>query len=265
MSARMPVVFMPHGGGPVTHVELGGPRSEVDPLAEYWRSVRTLPSSKPKAILVVSAHWEEPVPTLMSSPNPPMFYDYSGFPPDAYKITWPAPGDPVLAARVRKLLSHAGFTTAENTQRGFDHGTFTPLKQTYPDADIPVVQMSLKEGLDPKEHIAMGRALAPLRDEGVFIVGSGDTFHNMRGFGGPGHENSVKFNEWLDEAITGRIEDREAKLVSWTYAPSARLSHPREDHLMPLLVVVGAAGSDAGKITWTGLFMGTQQTGYHFD
>src|SRR5689334_4254312 len=116
----------------------------------------------------------------MSGEHPPMLYDYYGFPPESYRITWPAPGDPALAGRVRELLGAAGFESGANAERGFDHGTFVPLKLTYPDADVPTVQLSLKEGLDPAEHIAIGRALAPLRDEGVLIVGSGMTFHNLR-------------------------------------------------------------------------------------
>jgi aromatic ring-opening dioxygenase catalytic subunit (LigB family) len=259
----MPVAFLPHAGGPVTHVELGMPRDEVEAFARYWRSVRALPPSAPKALLVVSAHWEEPVPTVMSSPNPPMLYDYSGFPPESYNLTWPAPGDPALAQRVRDLLSAAGFSTGEDPKRGFDHGTFTPLKQTYPNAEVPAVQLSLQKKLDAAEHLAMGRALAPLRDEGVFIVGSGDTFHNLRAFfGNDAWDRSVKFNDWLSDAVTGGERDR--KLAGWTEAPFARYCHPREDHLIPLMVVAGAAGGDAGAVTWTGRFMGTQQTGFHF-
>jgi aromatic ring-opening dioxygenase catalytic subunit (LigB family) len=264
MSKRMPVAFVPHAGGPVSHVELGLPPAEVDALVAYWRSVRALPATQPKALLVVSAHWEAQVPTVMSSPRPPMLYDYGGFPPESYRITWPAPGDPALARRVRDLLEAAGFSTAEDPERGFDHGTFTPLKQTYPDAEVPVVQLSLKAGLDPAEHLRMGRALAPLRDEGVFIVGSGDSFHNLRAFGPGSREPSTRFNAWLTDAVTGDAGARDAELERWASAPFARLCHPREDHLIPLMVVAGAAGDDRGVLTWTGLFLGTEQTGYHF-
>jgi aromatic ring-opening dioxygenase catalytic subunit (LigB family) len=264
-AARMPVAFVPHAGGPVTHVELGLPKAEVDALASYWRSVRDLPPTPPQALLVVSAHWEEKVPTVMSSPNPPMLYDYSGFPPEAYAITWPAPGDPKLAAQVRELLSQAGFATAEDERRGYDHGTFTPLKKAYPNADVPVVQLSLKRGLDAAEHLALGRALAPLRDERVFIVGSGDTFHNLRAFGAPGiYDKSLAFDQWLNEAATADATKRDERLASWMEGPFARFCHPREEHLIPLMVVAGAAGKDVGVITWSGDFMGTRQTGYHF-
>ena len=262
---RMPVAFVPHAGGPVTHVELGMPKAEVEAFAEYWRSLRALPPSPPKALLVVSAHWEEKLPTVMTSPHPPMLYDYSGFPPEAYTITWPAPGDPALAARVRSLLGDAGFATAADDARGFDHGAFTPLKQAYPDADVPALQLSLKRGLDAAEHLAIGRALAPLRDEGVFVVGSGDTFHNMRAFGSPSaYERAVAFDDWLLQAITADAATRERRLVEWTSAPHARYCHPREEHLIPLMLIAGAAGSDAGVVTWSGDFVGSRQTGYHF-
>ncbi len=264
-AARMPVAFVPHAGGPVTHVELGRPKAEVDAFAQYWRSLRDLPPAPPRALLVVSAHWEEAVPTVMSSPHPPMLYDYYGFPPEAYRITWPAPGDPELAAQVRELLSNAGFATAEDRQRGYDHGTFTPFKQTYPDADVPVVQLSLKSGLDAAEHLAIGRALAPLRDEGVFLVGSGDTFHNLRSFGAPGvYDKSMQFDEWLRAAVTAGAAERDERLARWSEGPFARFCHPREEHLLPLMVIAGAAGNDAGVVTWSGDFMRTRQTGYHF-
>ena len=158
---RMPVAFLPHGGGPWPFVDLPlGDRDELDGLATYLRSVRDLPHAPIKALLVVSAHWEERVPTLMTSPRPPMLYDYHGFPPESYQVQWPAPGAPELGARVRELLGAGGFDSATDDQRGFDHGTFVPLKLTYPDADVPTIQLSLKAGLDPAEHLAMGRALA---------------------------------------------------------------------------------------------------------
>jgi aromatic ring-opening dioxygenase catalytic subunit (LigB family) len=262
---RMPVAFVPHGGGPITHVELGMPKADVEALGEYWRSLRALPPVAPRALLVISAHWEERVPTVMSSPHPPMLYDYYGFPEEAYQITWPAPGDPALAERVRELLSGAGFTTAEDPLRGFDHGTFTPLKQTYPEANVPVVQLSLQHRLDAAEHLAMGRALVPLRDEGVFIIGSGDTFHNLRELNRRNaYEKSLQFDAWLKAAVTSDAATRDERLTHWTEGPFARYCHPREDHLVPLMVIAGAAGNDAGVVTWSGVFIATRQTGYHF-
>ena len=158
---------------------------------------------RPRALLVVSAHWEEEVPTLMTAERPGMLYDYYGFPPDAYTITWPAPGDPGLAARVGELLEAAGFPSAADPDRGFDHGTFIPLKVAYPDADIPAVQLSLQAGLDPEQHLNLGRALAPLRDEGVFIIGSDMSYHNMRGFRDPRAVGPAEeFDAWLSETAS---------------------------------------------------------------
>src|SRR5690606_22687549 len=130
----------------------------------------------------ISAHWEQEVATLMSASHPEMLYDYSGFPPQTYEIKWPAPGDPQLAGEVQSLLAEAGIPSELDAQRGFDHGTFVPLALSYPQADIPTLQLSLLAGLDPAEHLRLGRALAPLRDEGVLILGSGMSYHNMRGF-----------------------------------------------------------------------------------
>ncbi len=198
----MPVVFIPHGGGPWPFVEMGFPPEDVSRLANYLRSVRDVPPVPPRALLVVSAHWEAAVPTVMTAEHPPMLYDYYGFPPESYTITWPAPGSPALAARTRALLEAAGFPTGADPARGYDHGTFVPLKLTYPEADVPAVQLSLREGLDPAEHIAIGRALQPLRDEGIFIVASGMTFHNLRAFRDPrAAPVSEAFDAWLREIV----------------------------------------------------------------
>ena len=172
-SARMPVAYVPHGGGPWPFVEMGLDRAEMASLTTYLRSLRALPKTAPKAVLVVSAHWEEAVATVQSGARPPMLYDYYGFPPASYEIQWPAPGAPAVAARVQALLAAAGIASAAHATRGFDHGTFVPLKLTWPDADIPTLQLSLVRGLDPAAHLALGRALRPLRDEGVLLVGSG--------------------------------------------------------------------------------------------
>lgn len=263
---RMPAVYLPHGGGPWPFVDVGfGDKDELEQLAAYLRELRHLPKSRPKAVLVISAHWEENVPTVMSSPRPPMLYDYYGFPPESYEITWPAPGEPEVAARVRELLSKAGFATSEDRQRGFDHGTFVPLKLTYPAADVPTLQLSLKRGLEPAEHLAMGRALQPLRDEGVLIVGSGMTFHNLRAFMDPRSRPLAEaFDAWLQKAATLPEREREAALIDWAKAPAGRFAHPREEHLLPLMVVAGAAGTDAGRVAYNGTLMGLRLSAYHY-
>jgi aromatic ring-opening dioxygenase catalytic subunit (LigB family) len=262
---RMPVVFLPHGGGPWPWVDLPfGSRAELDGLADYLRSVRDVPPAPPVALVVVSAHWEERAPTVMTSARPPMLYDYYGFPPAAYELTWPAPGEPALAARVRALLEGAGFETAADAARGFDHGTFVPLKLAYPDADVPVVQLSLKRGLDPAEHLAMGRALAPLRDEGVFIVGSGMTYHDLRNFGPSAGPISETFDAWLRETVALAAPERDRRLAAWSSAPAARRAHPREEHLLPLMVVAGAAGADVGSTPYNGTIVGLRISAHHF-
>jgi aromatic ring-opening dioxygenase catalytic subunit (LigB family) len=264
-SKRMPVAFVPHGGGPWPFVDLGfGDRRETDALASYLRELPALTPASPRALLVVSAHWEEPVPTVMTSDRPPMLYDYYGFPPESYQITWPAPGDSNLAARIQELLRSAGIASASNAERGFDHGTFVPLKLAYPAAEVPAVQLSLKRGLDPAEHIAIGKALAPLRDEGVFIVGSGMSYHNMRGFGGAGRAASESFDTWLREAATAAPADRDRLLSVWSTAPSAREAHPREEHLLPLMVIAGAAEHDQGRTAFNDTFANVRLSGFHY-
>jgi aromatic ring-opening dioxygenase catalytic subunit (LigB family) len=264
----MPAVYLPHGGGPWPFVDLGfGDKAETDELAAYLRSISSLPKTPPRALLVISAHWEEPVPTVMTSASPPMLYDYYGFPPESYRITWPAPGEPALASRVRKLLESAGFATAENAKRGYDHGTFVPLKLAWPEADVPVVQLSLKQGLNPAEHLAMGRALAPLRDEGVFVIGSGMTYHDLRSFFGGGaaaRAAAESFDAWLRETTLSSTAERDRRLANWSTAPSARKAHPREEHLIPLMVVAGAAGEDRGSIAYNGTFAGFRLSAHHF-
>jgi aromatic ring-opening dioxygenase catalytic subunit (LigB family) len=261
----MPVVFLPHGGGPWPFVDVPfGSRPELDALADYLRSIADLPPAPPKALLVVSAHWEAPDPTVMTSARPPMLYDYYGFPEAAYELTWPAPGDPALAARVRALLEAAGFRTAADAERGFDHGTFVPLKLAYPEADVPVVQLSLKRGLNPTEHLAMGRALGPLRDEGVFIIGSGMTYHDLRNFGPSAAPISETFDAWLRETVALAATERDRRLAAWSTAPAARRAHPREEHLLPLMVVAGAAGADVGSTPYNGTMLGLRLSAHHF-
>ena len=201
----------------------------------------------PKAVLVISGHWEEPDFTVMTTALPPMIYDYSGFPEHTYKIQYTAPGSPQTAGRVRQLIAAAGFPVHVDDTRGFDHGTFSPLAVIYPQADVPVFQLSMKSGYDPATHLAIGRALAPLRDEGVLIVGSGLSYHNLRAFGPQARQPSAAFDQWLDETLVHSTpEQRDVRLLAWAKAPSARAAHPREDHLLPLMVAVGAADRESG-------------------
>ncbi len=265
-SARLPVVYAPHGGGPWPFVELGfGTKGELEELRRYLASLASRTAESPRALLVVSAHWEERQPTLMTSAAPPMLYDYFGFPPASYAIRWPAPGAPWLAPRVEELMQNAGFTTARDPERGFDHGTFVPLKVAFPEANVPVLQLSLVAGLRAGDHLALGRALEPLRDEGVLIVGSGMSFHNMRAFFQRGAEPAAEaFDAWLRDAVARPRAERDALLERWEQAPHARLVHPREEHLIPLMVVAGAAGNDRGTVPYNGTFAGLRLSAVHF-
>jgi len=262
---RMPTIYLPHGGGPWpwVHVPFGTP-TELDALKDYLIGVAKVPARRPKALLVISAHWEESVPTVMTSPHPPMLYDYYGFPPESYTLTWPAPGAPELAKRVQELLAAAKLPSAVDRDRGFDHGTFVPMKLAYPDPDLPVLQLSLVTGLDPAAHLALGRALAPLREEGVFIIGSGMSYHNLRAFHASAAPAALAFDNWLREVVPREQAARDAALVEWTQAPSARAVHPREEHLIPLMVVAGAAGADRAKLAWDGTVNQLKLSAYHF-
>lgn len=264
MTQHMPVLYVPHGGGPWPFVEFGLDRAELVPLADYFRSLPALLPQKPRALLVISAHWETRVPTLMSNPRPPMLYDYYGFPDAAYSITWPAPGAPELAARVCDLLSTAGFASATDDGRGFDHGTFIPLKLSWPTPDIPTTQLSLLSSLDPEVHLRIGRALMPLRDEGVLIIGSGMSYHNLRGWKDPYADAQGRFDAWLRETATLGPVSRDRRLANWLEAPAARLAHPRAEHLLPVMVVAGAAGEDRGKVGYHGMFMRRGISALHF-
>lgn len=246
----LPTYFISHGGGPWPWMkaELDG---AYDGLEASLEAMPQQIGDRPKAVLVISGHWEERDFTVMSNPAPPMIYDYSGFPPHTYRIHYAAPGSPQTAERVRGLIEATGLAARVDPLRGFDHGTFTPLAVIYPDADVPVLQLSMRQGYDPAEHIAIGRALAPLRDEGVVIVGSGLSYHNLRAFGPQARVPSAAFDAWLDETlVNSQPTDRIERLIHWEQAPAARQAHPREDHLLPLMVAVGAAENDPARCVY---------------
>jgi aromatic ring-opening dioxygenase catalytic subunit (LigB family) len=268
-SARMPTVFVPHGGGPWPWMP--GMTEAMAPLREYLSGL--VPRRpRPTAIVMISAHWEAPVPTVMSAAQPPMLYDYSGFPASTYEVQWPAPGDPELAARVRERLERAGMSSAADPRRGFDHGTFVVTGVALPDADVPTLQVSLIRGLDPAAHLELGRALAPLRDEGVLIVGSGMSYHNlpmfqtaMMGRGGTTmSDDSRAFHDWLIDGMAAEPSTRASRLVEWELAPKARACHPREEHLLPLMVVAGAAGDDPADVAFRSDVLGAQTCAIEF-
>lgn len=209
-----------------------------------------LPSlpERPRAILIVSGHWEEPQVTVHSGERPGLLYDYYGFPEHTYRLRYDPPGAPDVADRAAALLKDAGFVVAEEKARGWDHGVFVPMKVVDAEMAIPVTQLSMIDDLDPERHIAIGRALAPLRDEGVLIVGSGMSFHNMRARDGSAQEKAGRFDEALVEAATDPDpERRRARIADWASLPEARYAHPREEHLLPLMVALGAGGDDPAQ------------------
>ena len=204
---------------------------------------------KPDAILMMSGHWEENEVVLMGAEKPPMIYDYYGFPPHTYQITYPASGAPAIAQRAQQLLQQAGIQSSINTTRGFDHGLYAPMEVMYPEADMPIFQVSMLKSYDPMAHIHIGRALAPLREENIMIVGSGLSFHNLSLMDGAGRAPSAEFDAWLCEAMSAEPKTREQAVLNWSSAPSARICHASEDHLVPLFVALGAAeGEKATRI-----------------
>ena len=241
-STRLPTYFISHGGGPWPWLD--GPfRRMFDRLEISLRDIAAATPS-PRAVLVVSGHWVAPQFTVQSGQHPGMEYDYGGFPPHTYQIVYPAPGAPAVAARVHELLTAAGIPAAADPARGYDHGTFAPLYVMYPDASVPIVQLSLKRGYRPDEHLAVGRALAPVRDEGVLVLGSGLSWHNLQMIGAAARTPSDRFDDWLAQTLAADPDTRTRRLLAWDTAPAARTAHPEEDHFLPLMVAVGAAEHD---------------------
>jgi len=236
------ILFISHGGGPLPL--LGDPdhRQMVETLQAIATRLRP-----PSAILMISAHWEADAPTLTAGPQPPLIYDFVRFPPGAYEIQYPCPGEPGLAGRIQACLQAAGTPAVLDANRGFDHGMFVPLKILFPDARIPCVQLSLLKSLSPAEHLELGRQLGGLVEDDLLVIGSGFTFHNLREFfkadrtPDPGN---LAFEAWLQDTCTNTElseEEREQRLLQWEQVPGARHCHPREEHLLPLHVCCGLA------------------------
>ena len=255
---RLPTYFLSHGGGPWPWLKDLRP-GVYDQLEQSLKDTRKELGELPRAVLMISGHWEADRFLLSSAARPPMYYDYSGFPEHTYHIRYDAPGDPGLAETVRTMLERGGMPSGLDPVRGYDHGTFSLMQVLYPEAKLPLVQLAMKADFDPAEHIRVGELLAPLRDQGVLIVGSGLSFHDIRGImSGAGRIPSATFDAWLNETLVDSTpEERRQRLVDWADAPAARAAHPREDHLIPLMVAVGAAGDDAGaRIYHERAFMG---------
>ena len=242
-----PTLYVPHGGGPCFFMD--DPRGTWRTLGKFLASIPELLPETPSAIVIVSGHWLTRGFEFTGAAQPPLIYDYYGFPPHTYQLQYPAPGLPRLAQRACELLESSGLSAIIDPARGLDHGVFVPLKVAFPNASIPVVEMSLDQSLDPSLHMAAGKALAPLRSEGVLIVGAGMSFHNMRGYGNPQFTlPSEQFDDWLSNAAVLTGVARSSKLDQWEKAPAARLSHPQAEHLLPMLVAAGAADGAGRKI-----------------
>jgi aromatic ring-opening dioxygenase catalytic subunit (LigB family) len=263
---RQPAIFVPHGGGPCFWIEFPPPFGPHawDRLRDYLAGVVESLPERPKAFLVVTAHWEADAPTVSVNPHPGMLFDYNGFPPHTYKLSYPAPGDPNLAAEVKRLIEEAGLPVASDGERGFDHGVFVPFLIIDPKAEIPVVMLSLRRDLDPAFHISLGKALAPLRDRGVAVVGSGMSYHDLRHFRDGDGKDSAVFDAWLAETAEAAPEERERRLTAWDKAPAARACHPREEHLLPLMVVAGAAGDSPAKHEFRDVIGGKTISAFRF-
>lgn len=266
---RQPTLFIPHGGGPCFFMDWQPPQTWVK-HRDFLAGLPALLPERPRALLVISAHWECARLTVQRQQAPSLLFDYVGFPPHTYQLSWPAPGAPVLAEKVAALLDAAGLPCGFDEARGFDHGVFVPLKVAFPEADIPCVQLSLHAGLDPALHLAVGQALAPLRDEGVLILGSGNTYHNLPVMLGAAHDPSgpvhgMAFDRWLTETI--ELDDPDARhqrLLAWAQAPGARDAAPREEHLLPLFVAAGAGGADKARRIFRDVVLGAVQSAFRF-
>lgn len=259
-----PVLYLPHGGGPMPLMN--------DPAhAGLISFLQNLPASfpKPSAIVLISAHWEEAVPSVNTGANPGMLFDYHGFPPETYRISYPAPGNVELSERIIALIKAQQSPCEADAERGFDHGVFVPLMLLYPEADIPVVQLSLITGLDATQHMALGQSLQELRKQNILIIGSGMSFHNLRAvFAGVRPEYrkaSDEFADWLVHTMTDTQLDARARskaLQHWQDAPYATFCHPRAEHFLPLHVCAGAAGSEAATLLFDEDLMGHRVNGF---
>ena len=257
---KQPALYIPHGGGPWPWME--DPRGLWTDIDTYLTGILESLPGRPDVIVVITAHWEAPQFTVASGAHPALIFDYYGFPEHTYAVTYPAPGSPEVAAELVRLASEAGIMLSESHEYGWDHGVFVPLHVINQPADIPIVAVSLAQGLDPELHIALGRALAPIRDRNVLVLGSGMSTHDLSGR--LTDEQADAFDAWLEDTMMSPAHDREAQLARWSEAPGGRASHPREEHLLPLMVVAGAGSDDAVTRSMKGTAMGFPIAGYRF-
>lgn len=265
---RLPTYFLSHGGGPWPW--LPERHTVYKELESSLLRVRREIGDRPRALLMVSGHWEETDGfAVMSSDRPPMLYDYRGFPEHTYSVEYNAPGAPELAEEIGGLLASKSHRVRLDGERGYDHGVYTIAVCMYPEADVPILQVSIRSDYDVQTHLQLGRDLAALRQQGVVIIGSGLSYHNLRNLRNQelARTDSAAFDAWLHETLTGpdparRITD----ILNWEQAPGARKAHPEEDHLIPLMVALGAAENEpATRIYHQDDFFGaTSVSSYRF-
>ena len=260
---KLPTFYIPHGGGPCFFMDWN-PAGTWDGMARYLASFADDYRSDIKAIIVISAHWESQTIKVTGSRQPDLIYDYHGFPAHTYELKWPAPGAPELARQAVDMLSAGGITAELDRQRGYDHGVFIPFLLAFEQADIPTIQISLSADLSPETHLQMGKLLAPLRKEGVLIVGSGMSYHDVGALMGRKQiAGAAEFDTWLSESMLD-IKGRETHLAGWADAPFARACHPREEHLLPLHIVAGAAMGEKAELSYHENVMGAAISAFKF-
>jgi 4,5-DOPA dioxygenase extradiol len=257
--SRMPALFVSHGAPTLVLEDV--------PARDFLRAIGA-ELQRPRAILAVSAHWLTDTPAVSAAPRPETIHDFFGFPERLYELRYTAPGGDAAAERARALLAGAGFTAGLDRARGLDHGAWVPLMLMYPDADVPVFQVALQPRLGAAHHLRLGEVLAPLRDEGVLILGSGGATHNLREFRGhaaddPLEDYAAEFAQWLAEAM--ERGDRDALANYRRLAPHAARNHPSEEHLLPLHVVAGAADGPGRRIHASSTYGILAMDAYRFD
>ena len=243
------VIYFSHGGGPLPILN----EPSHDKMIEF---MKRLPATleTPEAIVVFSAHWEEDTIAIQSGSEPGIVYDYYGFPEEAYSLEYPCKGNFDLALRISELFAESKIPCRMDENRPYDHGSYIPLKMMYPNGDIPVLQVSLHHNLDPVTHLNMGKGLRPLLNENILIIGSGFSFHNMREFDFTGGRKEDHLNNEFQNALIEiccsdmEEEDKWKKLTNWEEVAGARYCHPREEHLLPLLVCVGLTEGSGRKV-----------------
>lgn len=263
----MSILYIPHGAGPMPLLGETHHQSLVSFLERFANAHDT-----PRAIVVISAHWETVSFTVNIAENHSLLFDYRGFPKQSYEITYPAKGSNELRQSIEILLNKHQIRYELEDQRGLDHGAFVPLKIMYPKAEVPIIQISLLKSLDPTSHIKLGEALSELISLDVLILGSGSSFHNMglvHGVTESDRLQSEAFDKWLTDACVNpnySAKERKERLVHWKNAPSAMFSHPREEHLLPLHVCFGAAlkAGLSAQVLFNELFMGVKVSAIHW-